>query len=71
MALQGGDMPDFERLTDSLAVHMAKLGYELKGKNADYWKGYSKGKDIARVQVAAIFTSICFAVVAVRYFSGT
>jgi hypothetical protein len=48
-------MPDFERLTDDLAVHMAKKNGVSAGHSQEYWEGRIKGKTIARIQVAVIF----------------
>ena len=51
-------MPDFERLTDDLSVHLAKENGLAGGHNADYWRGHSKGKSLARIQVAIVFSVI-------------
>ncbi len=58
-------MPDMERITDQIRVDMAAIGYKAKGKNAEYWDGYRKGKRLARLEVAIVFAVIYFGIAAI------
>ena len=61
-------MLDIEDLTDELRIDMAKIGYKLKGKNADFWDGYRHGKSRARIEVAIIFAVIYFGIAAIVHY---
>lgn len=56
-------MPDFERLTDQLAVDIAKTPEERA-----YAISYAEGKSHARVQVAIFFSCFVIGVVLARIF---
>ena len=63
-------MPDIERITDELRIHMAKIGYKVKGKSADYWDGYRNGKSRARYEILAVIVVLYFGIAMIGKLAG-
>ena len=57
-------MPDMERLTDSLRLHIRS------GTAHDYERGYQAGKRRARIEVACIAAALYFVVALIGRFAG-
>jgi hypothetical protein len=58
-------MPDFERLTDSLRLHLAKNPEQLA-----WAKGFKAGKKHARIEVLVIIVTVYFIIALIGHLAA-